>query len=133
MRYLSAVLAILALAAPAAAQDLAGSKDHPMFTRFPNYSSRNTTIRSSAPTSSTLGKRGDAEGGGPLLAHRLRGPEDKKGGAIQIARNYGNLLVSKGGAKLLEDVNAEAGRRWRGCRAAPASSCGSRSRWPLRA
>jgi OOP family OmpA-OmpF porin len=110
MRCLSAVLAILSLAAPVAAQDIAGSKDHPMFTRFPNYVITAYDDQEFGAYEFQLPNEKTQKVEGHYWRISYEAPEEKKGGAIQIARNYGNLLVSKGGAKILEDVNAEAGR-----------------------
>ena len=101
---------MLSLAAPVAAQDLAGSKDHPMFTRFPNYVITEYDDQEFGAHEFLLAneKTQKVEGHYWRIAYEV--PEEKKGGAIQIARNYGNLVVSKGGAKLFDDVNTEAGR-----------------------
>ena len=104
----------LALAAagawPAAAQDVDGSRDHPMLSRYPGYVIVNYEEQEFGAHEFYVG---DAE-------RRVEGrywrieyeiPENgRKGGPLQIGRNYTNLFVSRGGQTLYEDIDSGGGR-----------------------
>ncbi len=110
-RLMPILFAALVFAAPAAAQDAEGSKDHPMFSRMPGYTIVNHdpqdfgayefSTNTNADTKKVEGKYWEiqyaiAEGG-------------KKAGPLQIGRNYTDLVVRRGGKKLYEDLSAGGG------------------------
>jgi len=104
--------AALALALPARAQqDTEGSKDHPMFSRMPGYyiadydatdfGSHDFEIKGQDEPKKVEGKYWH-------IAYRLK-ENAKKAGPLAIGRNYTDLMVRRGGKKLMEDLDAGGG------------------------
>ena len=106
--FASALLVVGIMASSANAQDTEGSKDHPMLSRMPGYvittyDAQDFSVFDFAtdPATHVEGRYwkieyGVAEGG-------------KKSGPVQIARNYTDLLVKRGGKKLVDQVDAGGG------------------------
>jgi outer membrane protein OmpA-like peptidoglycan-associated protein len=109
MRCLVVVFATMVLAAPLAGQDVAGSRDHPMFSRLPNYVITTYDDQEFGSHEFNVGKSVQKVEG-HYWRIEYEGQEDKKAGPVQIARNYANLIVSKGGTKLFEDLNSDGGQ-----------------------
>ncbi|MCC7417030.1 MAG: OmpA family protein [Acidobacteria bacterium] len=98
-----------AMAAAAPAQDAEGSKDHPMVSRFPGYFI--TAYDATDFGSFQFETDGDgitAEGKYWQISYELEEGR-KKGGPLEIARNYLNLFTSRGGSKVFEQVDAGGG------------------------
>lgn len=111
-RLIPIVFAVLAFAAPVAAQDAEGSKDHPMFSRMPGYAISNYDAQdfgayefwqnaNADPVKKVEGKFWEIQYAIPEGA--------KKAGPIQIGRNYTDLIVKRGGKKLYEDLTSGGG------------------------
>ena len=106
-----ALLGVALLAAPLHAQerDADGSKDHPMVSRFPGYYILTYDPQDFGAFEFNLGnteKR--VEGKYWQIEYALK-EGAKKGGPLEIARNYANAFVQRGGSKLHEDVEASGG------------------------
>ncbi len=111
MRLFVAMLVCCAVSAVAVvrAQDAEGSKDHPMLSRFPGY------VIEGYEASDFDGFEFDT-GGEP---HRVEGKYwrityqiqegKKKGGALEIARNYLKTFTDRGGSKVYESVQSGGG------------------------
>jgi OmpA-OmpF porin, OOP family len=110
-RLIPIVVAVLALAAPIAAQDTEGSKDHPMFSRMPGYLIFNYDPQDFGAEDFTLDANGTqmrVEGKYTQISYGI--PEGgKKAGPLQIGRNYTDLIVKRGGKKLFEELSAGGG------------------------
>jgi outer membrane protein OmpA-like peptidoglycan-associated protein len=106
--FASALFIVGVMSASANAQDTEGLKDHPMLSRMPGYvitayEAQDFSVFDfeTNPTTHVEGRYwkieyGVAEGG-------------KKSGPVQIGRNYTDLLVKRGGKKLVDQVDAGGG------------------------
>ncbi len=111
MRRVVFALGILAvLAVPAFAQeDEQGCKDHPMFSRMPNfYLSSCDEQEFSAFEFDTAGGSQKVEGHYWKLEYAIK-EGAKKPGPLQIARNYWSPMAAKGGTRLLEQLDTSGG------------------------
>jgi outer membrane protein OmpA-like peptidoglycan-associated protein len=110
MRLLAPLLMSFAFAMPciALAEDVEGSKDHPMFSRMPGYDISNYDPQDFASFDFNLDPPKPVEGRYWHIEYSVR-EGAKKVGPLQIARNYTNPLVTRGGKKLREDVNTGGG------------------------
>jgi OmpA-OmpF porin, OOP family len=89
-------------------QDVEGSKDHPMFSRLPGYVIDNYEMQDFGGYDLSLEPPKHVEGRYWAIAYAM--PEDgKKFGPLQIGRNYTDLIVKRGGRRLLEQLNAGGG------------------------
>src|SRR5471032_2784882 len=97
-------------AAPAFGQntDVDGSKDHPMFSRMPGYYIEEYDAQdfSSVELDTDLPRK--VEGRYWKISYYLK-EGARKAGPVQIARNYTDLMVKRGGKKLSEDVDSGGG------------------------
>jgi outer membrane protein OmpA-like peptidoglycan-associated protein len=114
MRWLLALAASLVLVplcgtAAVAQEDAEGSKDHPMLSRYPGYyiSGYDEQEFGAYEFSLSDGTK-KVEGRYWKIDYSLK-DDAKKGGPIQIARNYLNAFTSRGGVKLFEDVDTGGG------------------------
>jgi OOP family OmpA-OmpF porin len=108
-RLLFLAFAVTAIAVPARAQqDADGSKDHPMFSRMPGYYIEEYDAQdfTSIELDTDPGKK--VEGRFWKISYWLKDGA-RKAGPVQIARNYMNLMLQRGGKKLLDDVDAGGG------------------------
>jgi len=103
-------LAVIALAAPAWAQeDEPNSKDHPMFSRFPGYYISGYDAQDFGAFEFNVGDSTQkVEGRYWSIEYQLK-ENAKKGGPIEIGRNYINMLTKRGGVKLVDDLSAGGG------------------------
>jgi OOP family OmpA-OmpF porin len=110
MRFFAVVLASLAssLSLVGIAQDEAGSKDHPMFSRLPGYQIEHYDAQDFASFDFQTDPPKAVEGRYWHIQYTVK-EGGKKSGPLQIARNYTNLLVKQGGKKLVETVDAGGG------------------------
>lgn len=103
--------ACLVLAGPAwaLAQDVEGSKDHPMFSRFPNYFiSEYEQQDFGAHEFPTKDGERRVEGKYWRITYTIK-EGARKGGPIEIARNYTNLMTKRGGMRLVEEMDTYGG------------------------
>jgi outer membrane protein OmpA-like peptidoglycan-associated protein len=100
------LLAVAPLAAPA--QDVEGSKDHPMFTRVPGYQIGNYDAQDFAKFEFGTDPSTTVEGKYWRIEYNLK-EGAKKVGPLQIARNHTDLLVKRGGKRLIESVSTGGG------------------------
>jgi outer membrane protein OmpA-like peptidoglycan-associated protein len=103
------VAAACLFAVPAVAQDADGSKDHPMFSRMPGYYIEEYDAQDFATFELETDPARKVEGRYTRISYWLK-EGAKKVGPVQIARNYTDLLVKRGGKKLTDDVDAGGGR-----------------------
>lgn len=104
------MLGVLALCPPALAQDeeAEGAKDHPMFSRMPSYFIAAYDEQEFGLHELRVNEAGDerrVEGRYWKIEYHLR-ENAKKAGPLQIARNYLNAVLSRGGAKIFEEASA---------------------------
>jgi OOP family OmpA-OmpF porin len=109
-RLIPLVLAALACALPARAQDVEGSKDHPMFSRMPSYQITGYDATDFGSADFEVGKDEPKKVEGKYW-HIEYGVKEggKKAGPLQIGRNYTDLIVKRGGKKLAEVLDAGGG------------------------
>lgn len=111
LRRFVAVLALTAaMGAPATAQDIEGSKDHPLVSRYPGYIIVNYEEQEFGVHEFYLAdSERRVEGRFWHIEYEI--PENgRKAGPLQIGRNYTNLFTSRGGQTLHEDIDAGGGR-----------------------
>jgi len=113
MRSLLVLIAVAFLAAPLHGQekpqDVEGSKDHPMVSRFPGYVITDYEEQDFGAYEFPL-PDGSQRVEGRYWKIRYEIPEGgKKAGPIQIARNYLNTFTARGGVKIYEDVDTGGG------------------------
>jgi outer membrane protein OmpA-like peptidoglycan-associated protein len=112
MRLFFIVTAVCVLAAvPGQAQekDADGSKDHPMFSRMPGYYIEEYDAQDFSSVELETEPARKVEGRYWKISYWLK-ENAKKSGPVQIARNYTDLLVKRGGKKLFDDVDSGGGR-----------------------
>jgi outer membrane protein OmpA-like peptidoglycan-associated protein len=104
------VAAACLFAVPAVAQDVDtdGSKDHPMFSRMPGYYIQDYDAQDFSTYELETDPPKKVEGRYTKISYWVK-EGAKKSGPVQIARNYTDLLVKRGGKKLLDDVDAGGG------------------------
>jgi len=106
-----ACLAVFVIASPAWAQDdEPNSKDHPMVSRFPGYYIADYDEQGFGAFDFLVGaeKTQHVEGRYWKIEYLLK-ENAKKGGPIEIGRNYSNTFTKRGGVRLLEDLSANGG------------------------
>jgi len=105
------LFAAIAIAAPARAQeDVEGSKDHPMFSRMPNYviSGYDATDFGAHEFELQAGDPKKVEGKFWHIGYAVK-ENARKAGPLQIGRNYTDLVVKRGGTKHLEILESGGG------------------------
>src|SRR3989304_3007505 len=91
------------------AQDVEGSKDHPMVSRFPNYVISDYDVSDFGSHRFEDGADGvEVEGKYWRINYGLEEGK-KKGGPLEISRNYLKTFTSRGGSKVFEEVDASGG------------------------
>jgi len=110
MRLLATMSIACTLAIPVAgrAQDVEGSKDHPMFTRVPGYQIATYDAQDFSKFDFLTDPSTPVEGKYWRIEYTLK-EGAKKVGPLQIARNHTDLIVKRGGKKILENVSAGGG------------------------
>jgi OOP family OmpA-OmpF porin len=107
---LSALVITLAAAAPLHAQDPEGSKDHPMFSRMPGYAIESYDATDFGSFDFAVGKDDPQKVEGKYWRIGYAVKEGaKKAGPLQIGRNYTDLVVKRGGRKLIEQLESGGG------------------------
>jgi OOP family OmpA-OmpF porin len=104
----AAMLCLCAAPAFAQEQDADGSKDHPMFSRMPGYYIQEYDSQDFSSVELDTDPPRKVEGRYWKISYRLK-EGARKGGPVQIARNYTDLMVKRGGKKLSEDVDSGGG------------------------
>ncbi|MEO8500350.1 MAG: OmpA family protein [Vicinamibacteria bacterium] len=105
---LFAAAILLAAASTQAQTDVEGSKDHPMFSRMPGYEIHDYDAQDFSLFAFSVDPPRTVEGRYWRINYVLPDGE-RKAGPLQIARNYTNLMVNRGGRKLSDDVSAGGG------------------------
>jgi outer membrane protein OmpA-like peptidoglycan-associated protein len=106
--FTAAALAFLC-ALPCAGQDDAeGAKDHPMFSRMPGYYIDDCDANDFGGLDLSLEPEKHVEGRFWQITYRIKEGE-KRFGPLQIARNYTDLAVKRGGKRLSEQLDASGG------------------------
>ena len=109
LTYLTVFSLLFGLAASTArAQDVEGSKDHPMFSRMPGYEINEFDEQEFGAHEFLLEPEKKVEGRYWRINYSVK-EGAKKSGPLQIARNYTNLLVARSGKKLVEEVDSGGG------------------------
>ncbi len=106
------VVALLATALPARAQqDEEGSKDHPMLSRMPGYFISEYDAQDFGSYDFDIGQGSEekrVEGKYWRIGYQIKEGQ-KKAGPLQIGRNYTDLLVKRGGKRVVEDLTSSGG------------------------
>jgi OmpA-OmpF porin, OOP family len=105
---LVAIAALSAVPRAAAQDDADGSKDHPMFSRMPGYYIREYDDQDFSSYELNLEPQKKVEGRYWDISYQVKDGA-KKFGPVQIGRNYTDLIVKRGGKKLLDDIDAGGG------------------------
>jgi len=105
---MAAVVCLCAVPALAQDKDADGSKDHPMFSRMPGYYIEEYDAQDFSSVELDTDPPRKVEGRYWKITYWLK-EGARKAGPVQIARNYTDLMVKRGGKKLVEDVDAGGG------------------------
>jgi OOP family OmpA-OmpF porin len=106
--FASALVFVGALAMPAIAQDVEGSKDHPMLSRMPGYAIGTYDAQEFSVYDFATDPVTHVEGRFWKIDYVV--PDNgKKSGPVQIARNYTDLFVKRGGKKVADSVSSGGG------------------------
>ena len=107
---LVALMCVAAAPLVIAQDDADGSKDHPMLSRFPGYYIEDYDAQDFSAYEFQLGddKTQKVEGRYWQITYWLK-EGAKKGGPVQIGRNYSSLFVKQGGKTVYEDLDAGGG------------------------
>jgi outer membrane protein OmpA-like peptidoglycan-associated protein len=110
MRILMMLCVAACCAVPARAQDVEGSKDHPMVSRFPGYVISNYDVSDFGSHDFDMpdGTTKTVEGRYWGISYGLAEGK-KKGGPLEISRNYLKTFTDRGGSKVVENVHADGG------------------------
>jgi len=92
-----------------AQQDSAGCKDHPMFTRMPNYLIANCEDQEFSTFDFTVGETTRKIEGRLWRIDFAIKEGAKVAGPLQIGRNYWNAMAGKGGKRILEQLDTGGG------------------------
>jgi len=112
LRLLLAGLIAVTAVMPVRAQDTdtEGSKDHPMVSRFPGYYINDYDQQDFGSYEFQTGEDQHQKIEGRYWRIEYWVKEGaKKGGPIEIGRNYANLFTQRGGRKLFDDLDSRSG------------------------
>lgn len=91
------------------AQDTEGCKDHPLFTRFPNfYIDQCTSNYNELELKMKIGKTEIKEGNLTKIFYKFAG--DKEPSPLQIMKNYENAIIKNGGKLVFKSTTTDEGR-----------------------
>src|SRR4029077_3689166 len=108
-RVFAAAAVAFLCALPCAAQDDAeGAKDHPMFSRMPGYYIDDYDANDFGGLDLYLEPEKHVEGRFWQITYRIK-EGAKHFGPVQIARNYTDLAVKRGGKRLSEQLDPSGG------------------------
>ena len=104
------IAAVCLCATPALAQDkdADGSTDHPMFSRMPGYYIEEYDAQDFSSVELDTEPPRKVDGRYWKISYWLR-EGARKVGPVQIARNYTDLMIKRGGKKLFDNVDAGGG------------------------
>ena len=110
MRLWLIAAALCLCAVPAAAQDVDadGSKDHPMFSRMPGYYIEEYDAQDFSSFELDTEPPKKVEGRYWKISYWVK-EGGKKTGPVQLARNYIDLMMKRGGKRLFDDVDVNGG------------------------
>jgi OmpA-OmpF porin, OOP family len=106
--FTAAALAFLCALPCAAQEDAEGAKDHPMFSRMPGYYIDDYDANDFSGVDLYLEPDRHVEGRFWQITYRVKEGQ-KRAGPFQIARNYTDLAVKRGGQRLSEQLDASGG------------------------
>jgi outer membrane protein OmpA-like peptidoglycan-associated protein len=103
-------IVLLMPSAARAQEDADGSKDHPMLSRFPGYYIEEYDPQDFGTYVFQLGddKEQKVEGRYWKISYWLKDGA-KKGGPVELGRNYANLFTQRGGKKLYDTLDSGGG------------------------
>jgi outer membrane protein OmpA-like peptidoglycan-associated protein len=108
----AALVGVVVVANPSLAraqEDAEGSKDHPMLSRFPGYYIEDYDAQDFSAHEFQVGdKEQKIEGRYWQISYWLK-EGAKKGGPVQIGRNYASLFTKHGGVRLHDELDAGGG------------------------
>lgn len=108
-RAAAAIVLWVALALAAHAQDVDGAKDHPLVSRYPGYVIVDYEEQEFGAHEFSTGT-GEQRVEGRYWRIEYEIPEGgRKAGPLQIGRNYTNGFVSRGGARMYEELDSGGG------------------------
>ena len=90
--------------------DVAGAKDHPMVSRFPGYYISDYDAQDFSAYEFYVGQGEQKVEGRYWKIEYMLKEGAKKGGPLEIGRNYANTFTKRGGQKVLEDLDSGGGR-----------------------
>lgn len=90
--------------------DVAGSKDHPMVSRFPGYYISDYDAQDFGSHEFSVGQGEQRVEGRYWKIEYMLKEGAKKGGPLEIGRNYASTFTQRGGQKVLEDLDSGGGR-----------------------
>jgi len=102
------VASLLLLPVTARGQDVEGAKDHPMFTRVPGYQITAYDAQDFAKYDFLTDPNTPIEGKYWRIEYHVQ-EGAKKVGPLQIARNHTDLIVKRGGRRLVETISPGGG------------------------
>lgn len=109
-RLVAMLLVVLAAAVPARAQDDAeGAVDHPMLSRMPGYYIDDYDANDFGALDLDVEPEKHVEGKFWHISYRIKEGQ-RHFGPVQIARNYTDLAVKRGGRRLSENLDPSGGR-----------------------
>jgi len=91
-------------------EDVAGSKDHPMLSRFPGYYISDYDAQDFGAYEFSVGQEQQRVEGRYWKIEYMLKEGAKKGGPIEIGRNYANAFTQRGGQKLQDDLDSGGGQ-----------------------
>ena len=91
-------------------KDVDGAKDHPMVSRFPGYYISDYDAQDFAVHEFYVGQGEQKVEGRYWKIEYMLKDGAKKGGPLEIGRNYANTFTKRGGEKVLEDLDSGGGR-----------------------
>ena len=105
---IAAVVCLSAATGMAQDKDADGSKDHPMFSRMPGYYIEEYDAQDFSSVEFDTDPPRRVEGRLWKITYWLK-EGSRKFGPVQIARNYTDLMVTRGGKKLYDNVDSSGG------------------------
>jgi OOP family OmpA-OmpF porin len=105
---IAAAACLFAALAPAQQRDVEGSKDHPMFARVPGYYIEQYDAQDLFNVELATDPPKRVEGHYWKISYSVK-EGAKKIGPVQIGRSYTDRMVKRGGATILDGIDAGGG------------------------